>query len=130
MNPEELVLIKEAFHDERKIIKEITDEERYIGPGYYQGGSVYLTEDDELIDLEIQTRDYDVEDHVNYIEFAEQLYEKHHKKVNVYIYCIPSVKINIQLYSIKSDADFKIKLAQIQKNSKMKIIETIKNILK
>ena len=130
MNPEELVLIKEAFHDERKIIKEITDEERYIGPRYYQGGSVYLTEDDELIDLEIQTRDYDVEDHVNYIEFAEQLYEKHHKKVNVYIYCIPSVKINIQLYSIKSDADFKIKLAQIQKNSKMKIIETIKNILK
>lgn len=86
-----------------------------------------MTEDGELIDLEIQERDYDIEDHVNYIEFAEALYEKTQKRINVYVYCIPSVKIKIQLYEIPSDADFKIRLAQIQNGSK---IERLKSKLK
>ena len=42
------------------------------------------------------------------------------RKVNVYVYCAPSIKINIQLYEIISDADFKIRLAQVQKDSMIK----------
>jgi len=76
-----------------------------------------VKKDGELIDLEIQERDYDVEDHVNYIEFAEALYEIHKQKINVYVYCVPSVKIHIQLYDIKSEADFKIRIAQYRDNS-------------
>ncbi|WP_407420737.1 hypothetical protein [Methanobrevibacter sp.] len=127
MNEEEIKLIRKAFRDERKIIERTPDEIRSVDKKFYQGGSVYTTEDGELIDLEIQERDYDIEDHVNYIEFAEALYEKTKKRVNVYVYCAPSVKINIQLYEIPSDADFKIRLAQIKRGSK---IERLKSKLK
>lgn len=124
MKEEELNLIRKVFKDNRTIIEETPYEIRKVDSQYYQGGSVYTTEDGEFIDLEIQERDYDIEDHVNYIEYAEQLYEKHQKKVNIYVYCIPSVKINIKMYSIKSNADFKIKLGQIQKNSMIKRIKS------
>ena len=120
MNEDEIKLIRKAFKDDREIIEETPAEIRRVDRQFYQGGSVYSTSDGEFIDLEIQTRDYDIEDHVNYIEFAEALYEKHEKKVNVYVYCAPSIKINIQLYEIISDADFKIRLAQVQKDSMIK----------
>ena len=119
MNSDELKLIRKAFKDTRRIIEKTPDEIRRVDDGYYQGGSVYTTEDGEFIDLEIQTRDYDIEDHINYIEFAEKLYEKHGKRVSLYIYCIPSVKINIRMYNIKSDADFIIRLAQMKNPSKL-----------
>ena len=117
MNEEEINLIRKAFKDNRKIVEETPDEIRRLDDKYYQGGSVYTTEDGEFIDLEIQKRDYDIEDHVNYIEFAEQLYEKHKRPVNVYVYCAPSVKINIPPYKIYSDADFKIRLSQVRNGS-------------
>ncbi len=117
MNNEELTLIRKAFKDNRKIIEKIPDEQRIVDNDCYKGGSVYRTEDGELIDLEIQERDYDIEDHVNYMEFAEALYELHKQKVNVYVYCAPSVKINIKLYEMKSEADFKIRIAQYRTNS-------------
>ena len=127
MNEEEIKLIRKAFREDRKIIERVPDEMIKVDKKFYQGGSVYMTEDGELIDLEIQERDYDIEDHVNYIEFAEALYEKTQKRINVYVYCIPSVEIKIQLYEIPSDADFKIRLAQIQNGSK---IERLKSKLK
>lgn len=127
MNEDEINLIRKAFKDNRTIIEETPDEIRRLDDKYYQGGSVYTTEDGEFIDLEIQERDYDIEDHVNYIEFAEQLYDKHKKRVNVYVYCVPSVKINIKMYKIQSDADFKIILAQVRKNS---MFEQIKSKLR
>ena len=127
MNDENINLIRKAFKDNREIIEETPEEIRKVKEGIYPGGYVYTTADDEFIDLEIQTRDYDIEDHVNYIEFAEALYEKHGKKVNVYVYCPPSIKINIQLYEIMSDADFKIRLAQVQKDS---IINRMKSKIK
>lgn len=127
MNEEEIKLIRKAFKDNRKIIERTPDEIKKVDNEIYPGGSVYTTEDGELIDLEIQERDYDIEDHVNYIEFAEALYEKTRKRVNVYVYCVPSIKINIQLYEIPSDADFKIRLAQIKNGSK---IERFKSKLK
>ena len=120
MNEDEINLIRKAFNDNREIVEETPDEIRKVDNKFYQGGSVYTTADGELIDLEIQKRDYDIEDHVNYIEFAEALYEKTGKRVNIYIYCCPSVKINIKLYEIPSEADFKIRLAQIQNNSMIK----------
>lgn len=127
MNKDEINLIRRAFKDNRTIIEETPDEIRRLDDKYYQGGSVYTTEDGEFIDLEIQERDYDIEDHVNYIEFAEQLYDKHKKRVNVYVYCVPSVKINIKMYKIQSDANFKIILAQVRKNS---MFEQIKSKLR
>lgn len=117
MNQDELMLIRKAFHDDRRIIEKVPDSQIMVDEGTYPGGSVYRTEDGELIDLEIQTRDYDIEDHVNYIEFAEHLYERHKTKVNVYVYCVPSVKVNIQLYKMPSEADFKIRIAQYVNNS-------------
>ena len=124
MNEEEIKLIRKAFKDGRKIVERTPDEMRRVDKKFYQGGSVYTTEDGELIDLEIQERDYDIEDHVNYIEFAEALYEKTKKRVNVYVYCAPSIKINIQLYEIPSDADFKIRLAQIKNGSKIERLKS------
>ena len=110
MNEDEITLIRKAFKDNREIIEETPPEIRIVNKKFYQGGSVYTTADGEFIDLEIQKRDYDIEDHVNYIEFAEALYEKHKKRVNVYVYCYPSIRINIKLYEIPSEADFKIEI--------------------
>ena len=124
MNDENIKLIRKAFKDNREIVEETPEEIRKLKEGIYPGGYVYTTADGEFIDLEIQTRDYDIEDHINYIEFAEALYEKHHKKVNVYVFCDPSIRINIKLYRIMSDADFKIRLAQVQKNSLIKRMKT------
>lgn len=123
MNNEEILLIKKAFQDYRDL-KETPPEIRKVDNKFYQGGSVYTTEDGEFIDLEIQDRDYDIEDHINYIEYAEALYERHEKKVNIYVYCIPSVKINIQLYEIPSEANFKIRLVQIREDSRFQRIKS------
>lgn len=123
MNEEEITLIRKAFHDDRTLTV-TPDEIRRVDSKFYQGGSVYTTEDEEFIDLEIQERDYDIEDHINYIEYAEALYEKHKKKVNVYVYCVPSIKINIRLYEIPSDADFKIRLVQVRDNSRFQRIKS------
>lgn len=124
MNENEITLIRKAFKDYRQIIEETPKEIRKVDPQFYQGGTVFTTEDGEFIDLEIQTRDYDIEDHVNYIEFAEALYEKYKKRVNVYVYCSPAIKINIKLYEIPSEADFKIKLAQVQNDSMISRLKT------
>ena len=75
MNEDEITLIRKAFNDNREIIEETPPEIRSVDKKFYQGGSVYTTVDGEFIDLEIQKRDYDIEDHVNYIEFAEALKE-------------------------------------------------------
>ena len=72
MNEDEITLIRKAFNDNREIIEETPPEIRSVDKKFYQGGSVYTTVDGEFIDLEIQKRDYDIEDHVNYIEFAEK----------------------------------------------------------
>ena len=124
MNEQEITLIKKAFKENRTIVEKTPEEIRKVDSKYYQGGSVYTLSDGEFIDLEIQERDYDIEDHINYIEFAEALYEKTKKKVNVYVYCAPSIKINIQLYEIPSEADFKIRLAQLKNSSRIERIKS------
>ena len=47
MNEEEINLIRKAFKDNRKIVEETPDEIRRLDDKYYQGGSVYTTEDGE-----------------------------------------------------------------------------------
>ena len=74
MNEQEITLIKKAFKENRTIVEKTPEEIRKVDSKYYHGGSVYTLSDGEFIDLEIQERDYDIEDHINYIEFAEALY--------------------------------------------------------
>ena len=119
-------MIREIFHDNRKIAYEIPTEQIKINENNYQGGELFKTEDDEFINLDIQTTDFDEKEITKYIEFAEALYEKHHKHVSIYIICPKNINITVKECEILSEASFTIKLAKIDED----MCETILNMIK
>ena len=92
MNKENIDLrtnvIRKTFNDQRPI-KCLTPEKiREVDEDIYPGGDIFTTDDGEFIDLEFQTTDFDENELVKYVEFAEALYKKHHKPISIYIICI------------------------------------------
>ena len=96
-------IIKDAFDEKRNIIGYAPNEMIKVNEDCHQGGDIFITDENELIDLEYQMKNFDEAELAKYVELAEELYE------------------------IPSDADFKIRLAQIQNGSK---IERLKSKLK
>lgn len=123
-------LIKNTFEDERPIKCVTPKEIRQLDENVHQGGDIFTTEEGEFIDLEFQLVDFDEEELTKYIEFAENLYEKHQKKVSVYILCPKNISVNVRECPLKSDADFTIKLACSQDDICHLILNRIKNKLK
>lgn len=120
-------MIKETFNDD-KTIKCVTPEHiRQVDDGVYPGGDVFTTEDGEFIDFEYQLVDFDEEELAKYIGFAENLYEKHHKKVWVYLVCPKNIDVRVREIKIKSDADFTIKLFCSQEDPCQMILDHIKS---
>ena len=103
-------MIKNDFNDPRKIKCHTPQEDLHLDGGVHSGGDIFVTEDGEFIDLEYQLVDFDEEELTKYIEFAESIYEKQHKHVSVYLVCPKYVKIKVKEQTIKSEADFTIKL--------------------
>lgn len=121
--------IREVFSDTRKICI-APKHEIMLDEGVHPGGDIFTTEDGEYIDFETQLKDFDAEELAKYVEFAENLYEKHQKKVSVYILCPKNISVNVRECPLKSDADFKIKLACSQDDICHLILNRIKNKLK
>ena len=121
--------IREVFSDTRKICI-APKHEIMLDEGVHPGGDIFTTEDGEYIDFETQLKDFDAEELAKYVEFAENLYEKHQKKVSVYILCPKNISVNVRECPLKSDADFTIKLACSQDDICHLILNRIKNKLK
>lgn len=123
-------MIREYFDDDRKIKCMPPASILSLDEDVHQGGDIFLTENDEFIDLEFQLEDFDVEELAKYIGFAENLYEKHQKKVSVYLVCSKNVNVTVKEQPIKSDADFNIKLYCSQHDPCRMILDLIKNKIK
>ena len=123
-------IIRKTFSDERKIKCQTPAHERELDEDVHNGGDIFTTEDGEFIDFELQLRDFDEEELTKYVEFAENLYEKHQKHVSVYLLCPRDINVCVKECTIKSEADFTIKLAKVPEDSCKIILEGIKNKLK
>ena len=122
--------IREAFNDTRKIRCAVPEHTLQLDDGDHPGGDIFMTEEGEFIALEVQLKDFDEEELAKYVEFAENLYEKHPKQVSVYIICHKSIDVRVRECTLKSDADFTIKLACSQNYPCHMILSQIKNKIK
>ena len=61
-------LIKETFKDQRKIKCQIPIQNLNLEQHIYQEGSIFITEKDEIIDLELQITDFTEDELVKYVE--------------------------------------------------------------
>lgn len=134
MNKEDLdirtKIIRETFRDDRPIKCETPEHVRELDDDIHPGGDIFTTENGEFIDFELQLDDFDEEELVKYIEFAENLYEKHHKHVSVYLLCAKNVDVTVRECPIKSESDFTIKLACSPLDPCSIILDIIKNKFK
>lgn len=107
-------LIKNMFRDNRELkeIKEI-----------YNG---FETEDNEIIVINLHMGDFTSESLADYTEEAEELYDKYQKTINLYIAMDKCGEIKVTEHSIKSHADFKIKLGQINLDPCRVLLDKIK----
>ena len=69
-------IIRETFDDKRAIKCPTPENVRQLDENVYPGGDIFTTEDGDFIDLEFQMEDFDENELVKYVEFAEALYEK------------------------------------------------------
>jgi len=93
-------LIKDMFHDDRKMNKV---------NGLH---NVYETNDNEIVALRLHIGDFTAESLADYTEEAEELYDTFDKAINIYIAMDKNGKITVSEHTIKSEADFTIKLGQ------------------
>ena len=105
-------IIRETFKDTRKIKCITPEKDRKLDDHVHPGGDIFTI--DEL---------------VKYIEFAEELYEKHHKHVSVYLLCPEIVNICVKEDTIKSEADFTIRLACFEQNFAQITLDMLKDKL-
>lgn len=120
-------IIRETFNDTRKIKCVTPEYVRRLDDNVHPGGVIFTTENGEFIDFEIQFEDFDEYELAKYIEFAENLYEKHQKHVSVYLLCPLNINVSVRECPIKSDADFTIKLACSEEDPCHIILNQIKH---
>ena len=118
-------VIKNTFNDKRKIQCEVKNDIE-LDEGIHQGGDLFKTEDGDIIDLEFQMTDFDEDELIKYVEFAEHLYCKYEKEVSVYIICPDDIKVLVKECEIKSEANFTIKLAKMGEDPCHIILDGIK----
>lgn len=124
----EIMVIKEAFDEERKIIDYAPTEMIKVSENCYPGGDIFITEEGDLIDLEYQNNDFDEEELAKYVELAEELYDKNEVPITIYVIC-PN-RVLVPEIPIKSDAVFNIKLACLNDNPAYDVLYQIKEKVK
>ena len=120
-------VIRQLFHDNRKLECEIPKEDLKLDDCKYEGGEIFKTEDGEFVNLEIQMKDFDAEEITKYIEFAEKLYEKHYKHISIYIICPKNIDVCVKEDKILSEASFTIKLTRTDEDFEETLLNYIKD---
>ena len=123
-------IIRETFNDSRRINCSVSADELQIDEYVHKGGDIFKTEEGDFIDLEFQMKDFDECELVKYVEFAENLFEKHQKHVSIYIICPDDINVCVKECEIKSEASFTIKLAKVNENPAKIILNMIKQKIK
>lgn len=123
-------IIEKTFNDPRKIKCLTPEKDRELPEHIYRGGDIFTTEEGEFIDLEFQIDDFNEYELAKYIELAEAMYEKHKKRISIYILCPNNVNICVREMEIPSESDFTIKLACIDENPAHTILNAIKSKMK
>ena len=124
LETEKIEIIKEAFEEKREIIGFAPQEMTCID-NQDPIGDVFITRSGELIDLELQTVDFDEVELAKYVELAEKLYEKNNVCISIYVLCLKTVNVTAPECIIKSDAKFTIKLACCQESPVYEIFNKI-----
>ena len=119
--------IRELFNDDINLKYEIPQECRKLENCAYKGGELFETEDGEFINIDFQVNDFDEKEITKYIEFAEEIYEKHNKPITIYIICPDNVNICVKECKILSEADFTIKIIKINEDPAETMLEYLKN---
>ncbi len=119
-------LIQETFKDKRKIKCQLPVQNLRLDNHIHQEGNIFITENDEIIDLELQITNFTEDELVKYVELAEALYETNNKHVSIYIICPNTVNICVKECEIKSEAEFTIKLAAVEENPAHILLNIIK----
>lgn len=110
LETEKIEIIKEAFEEKREIIG-LAPQEMTLIDDQNSIGDVFITDSGELIDLELQMVDFDEVELAKYVEIAEKLYEKNNVGISIYVLCPKTVNVTAPECTIKSDAEFTIKLS-------------------
>ncbi|MBE6500118.1 MAG: hypothetical protein E7Z80_06215 [Methanobrevibacter thaueri] len=121
--------ISETFNDKRPIKCIVAKDMLELDENIHQGGDIFKTENGDLIDLEFQLQDFNEEELVKYVEFAEALYEKTNKHISVYLICPKNIDVLVKECEIKSEADFTIRLSCIAEDPCQIILNNIKHKL-
>lgn len=111
-------LIKNMFHDNREMKK--------INKLY----NIYETNDNEIVAIRIHLGDFTPESLADYTEEAEELYDRFNKAINIYIAMDKNGKITVSEHTIKSEADFTIKLGQTSIDPCKTLLDEIKQKIK
>lgn len=119
-------IIKDAFDEKRNIIGYAPNEMINVNEDCHQGGDIFITDKNELIDLEYQINDFDEAELAKYVELAEELYEKNNVDISIYILCPKTIKVTAPEIPIKSTAIFNIKLACFEGNPVYNMLYHIK----
>ena len=107
-------LIKDKFNDSREMNKV---------NGLH---NVYETDDNEIVALRLHIGDFTPESLADYTEEAEELYNAFNKTVNIYIAMDKNGQITVSEHTIKSEADFTIKLGQTNIDPCKTLLDKIK----
>ena len=111
-------LIKDKFNDSREMNKV---------NGLH---NVYETDDNEIVALRLHIGDFTPESLADYTEEAEELYNAFNKTVNIYIAMDKNGQITVSEHTIKSEADFTIKLGQTNIDPCKTLLDKIKQKIK
>ena len=125
LESEKIQIIKEAFEEKREIIGFAPPEMTSID-NQNSIEDVFITDSGELIVLEFQMKDFDEVELAKYVELAEKLYEKNNVGISIYVLCPKTIDVTAPECTIKSDAEFTIKLACYQGNPVYDIFYKIK----
>ncbi len=79
-------MFQETFNDSRKIAFLTPEHLKKLDGNATPRRDIFMTEDGEFIDFEIQYEDVDVAELVKYIEITENLYEKLQKPIQFMYY--------------------------------------------
>ena len=120
-------IIRETFNDTRCIKGPAPEDMILLDKNVHPGGFILTTEDGDFIDFEFLLKDFDEVELAKFIEFAENLYEKHQKHVSIYLLCPKDINVSVRECPIKSEADFRIRIACSQETPCKMILDSIKN---
>ena len=90
-------------------------------------GDLFVDPDGEIVYIDLQQEDFGAEELAEYSEIAENLYEKHQKKISIYVVCPGNINVLVKECQIKSDANFTIKLACIGEDPIDAFLNIIRN---